>query len=303
MAAFNAMTNGAELGDCMTTSLSCRRDASWRRQADERMMQKHPVDRARRLRLRCRRVPAPDRRTSAARARRRRVDSQAGEPVAKTFPHLAPRYPRAGSRSSKRSRELATALPQAAAVGCAARRRRAADRRAADGGRSAGVEPRVVDISADFRFANAGAYEAVYRHAHGAPERLTEFTCAVPEHLDAHRHAACGASRLLRDRDAARHRAAAAARARRAAFYAARHHGQHRRRAHAGCRHAPSAAAERPVRVQAAEAPARAGDHALCAGSRAATAISTSCRIPARSHAAFTHRSCSAKERRSRRRS
>jgi N-acetyl-gamma-glutamyl-phosphate reductase len=40
-----------------------------------------------------------------------------------------------------------------------------------------------VDISADFRYASQAAYEAVYKHAHGAPARIREFTCAVPEHL------------------------------------------------------------------------------------------------------------------------
>jgi N-acetyl-gamma-glutamyl-phosphate reductase len=40
-----------------------------------------------------------------------------------------------------------------------------------------------VDISADFRFRDQEAYEAVYRHPHGAPSRISEFTCAVPEHL------------------------------------------------------------------------------------------------------------------------
>jgi N-acetyl-gamma-glutamyl-phosphate reductase len=40
-----------------------------------------------------------------------------------------------------------------------------------------------VDISADFRYSSAEAYEAVYKHPHGAPERIAEFTCAVPEHL------------------------------------------------------------------------------------------------------------------------
>jgi N-acetyl-gamma-glutamyl-phosphate reductase len=48
---------------------------------------------------------------------------------------------------------------------------------------AAGTTPRVVDISADFRFATAAAYEKVYKHAHGAPRRLREFTCALPEHL------------------------------------------------------------------------------------------------------------------------
>jgi N-acetyl-gamma-glutamyl-phosphate reductase len=48
-----------------------------------------------------------------------------------------------------------------------------------------GKAPRVVDISADFRFASAAAYEAVYKHPHGAPARIAQFTCAVPEHLSA----------------------------------------------------------------------------------------------------------------------
>jgi len=48
----------------------------------------------------------------------------------------------------------------------------------------AGTQPRVVDISADFRFRTAAAYETVYRHGHGAPDRIAQFSCAVPEHLD-----------------------------------------------------------------------------------------------------------------------
>src|SRR6185312_12071339 len=39
------------------------------------------------------------------------------------------------------------------------------------------------DISADFRFRSAAEYEQVYKHAHDAPGRLPQFTCAVPEHL------------------------------------------------------------------------------------------------------------------------
>jgi N-acetyl-gamma-glutamyl-phosphate reductase len=50
-------------------------------------------------------------------------------------------------------------------------------------GESAGTKPRFVDISADFRYSTAAAYEAVYKHPHGAPHRLSQFTCAVPEHL------------------------------------------------------------------------------------------------------------------------
>ena len=48
---------------------------------------------------------------------------------------------------------------------------------------AAGTRVHCVDISADFRYASQAAYEAVYKHAHGAPARIREFTCAVPEHL------------------------------------------------------------------------------------------------------------------------
>ncbi|MGH8221197.1 MAG: N-acetyl-gamma-glutamyl-phosphate reductase, partial [Steroidobacteraceae bacterium] len=65
-----------------------------------------------------------------------------------------------------------------------------------------GQHPRVVDISADFRYRSAEGYQAVYRHAHGAPRRLAEFTCALPEHLEnlPTRHVAhpgCFASAIL----------------------------------------------------------------------------------------------------------
>jgi N-acetyl-gamma-glutamyl-phosphate reductase common form len=39
----------------------------------------------------------------------------------------------------------------------------------------------VVDVSADFRFADAASYEAIYGK-HGAPALLEEFVCALPEH-------------------------------------------------------------------------------------------------------------------------
>jgi N-acetyl-gamma-glutamyl-phosphate reductase len=40
----------------------------------------------------------------------------------------------------------------------------------------------VVDSSADFRYAEQSAWEAVYGATHGAPELLSEFTSALPEH-------------------------------------------------------------------------------------------------------------------------
>src|SRR5690606_30859529 len=47
-----------------------------------------------------------------------------------------------------------------------------------------GRDARVIDISADYRYASADAYEAVYKHAHGAPQRIAQFTRALPEHFD-----------------------------------------------------------------------------------------------------------------------
>jgi N-acetyl-gamma-glutamyl-phosphate reductase len=42
--------------------------------------------------------------------------------------------------------------------------------------------PKVVDASADFRFADVDRYARVYGHPHGAPELQEQFCCAVPEH-------------------------------------------------------------------------------------------------------------------------
>jgi N-acetyl-gamma-glutamyl-phosphate reductase len=109
--------------------------------------------------------------------------SQAGEPVAKTFNHLAPAYPGEVFVSLDavlgRVREaphwlVLSAAPHGASAGIVDQLLAAAH--------SAGVQMTVVDASADFRFADADAYAAVYGHAHAAPHRLREFTCAVPEH-------------------------------------------------------------------------------------------------------------------------
>jgi N-acetyl-gamma-glutamyl-phosphate reductase common form len=111
-------------------------------------------------------------------------DSQPGEPVAKAFRHLAPAYPTERFKSPLEIEQIVAAQPQVAIFSAAPHGTAAGliDRllRAAE---SAGGAPHVVDISADFRFPSAAAYESVYRHAHGAPGRIDAFTCAVPEHL------------------------------------------------------------------------------------------------------------------------
>ena len=111
-------------------------------------------------------------------------DSQPGERVSKAFPHLGSAWPEARFQSQAQIENLLRELPRTALF-CAAPHGTAAGlidsllNIAADAGRS----PKVVDISADFRYTTAAAYEQVYQHAHGAPQRLRDFTCAVPEHL------------------------------------------------------------------------------------------------------------------------
>jgi N-acetyl-gamma-glutamyl-phosphate reductase common form len=111
-------------------------------------------------------------------------DSKPGESVAASFPHLAAAYPREAFRSQAEvARILAeagdSALFSAAPHGVSA----ALIDQLLGAAQAAGARPRVVDISADFRYASAEAYAAVYKHPHGAPGRIGEFTCALPEHL------------------------------------------------------------------------------------------------------------------------
>ena len=111
-------------------------------------------------------------------------DSQPGAPVAGAFAHLRSAYPElkfagldaveALIRSAPRS-ALFSAAPHGVAAALIDRLLKAAE--------EAGTRTHCVDISADFRYSSAAAYEAVYKHAHGAPARIREFTCAIPEHL------------------------------------------------------------------------------------------------------------------------
>jgi N-acetyl-gamma-glutamyl-phosphate reductase common form len=111
-------------------------------------------------------------------------DSQPGESVAKAFGHLAPAFPEERFKSQSDietivAREATTAIFSAAPHGAAAALIDAVLAKSEEAHR----QPRVVDISADYRYRSASAYESVYRHAHGAPARIGAFTCAVPEHL------------------------------------------------------------------------------------------------------------------------
>jgi N-acetyl-gamma-glutamyl-phosphate reductase common form len=113
-------------------------------------------------------------------------DSSPGEPAGRSFPHLAGAL---GATAFKSQADIAALIAKepTSAVFCAAPHGAAAALidSLLKASEAAGTRPRFVDISADFRYSSAAAYEAVYKHPHGAPHRIAQFTCAVPEHLKA----------------------------------------------------------------------------------------------------------------------
>lgn len=111
-------------------------------------------------------------------------DGHPGESVGKAFPHLASVYGTTTFKSQGEIERLIAELPRSAVFSAAPHGVSAAliDSLLKTAER-AKTKPRVVDISADFRYDSAQAYEAVYKHPHGAPQRIRDFTCALPEHL------------------------------------------------------------------------------------------------------------------------
>ncbi|MBU3671048.1 MAG: N-acetyl-gamma-glutamyl-phosphate reductase [Sinobacteraceae bacterium] len=111
-------------------------------------------------------------------------DSQPGEPVGKAFPHLAAVLGDLRFSSEEQIRDQLAQHPRSAVFSAAPHGVSAAlIDRLLSAAEAAGTRPRVVDISADYRYSTADAYASVYKHAHGAPARIQDFTCAVPEHL------------------------------------------------------------------------------------------------------------------------
>ena len=113
-------------------------------------------------------------------------DSQPGTAVAGAFPHLRSAYPTLQFSGVEQVQSLIRETPRCALFSAAPHGVAAAliDRLLATA-EGAGTQLHCVDISADFRYASAAAYETVYKHPHGAPARVAQFTCAVPEHLPA----------------------------------------------------------------------------------------------------------------------
>ena len=111
-------------------------------------------------------------------------DSQPGTPVAGAFAHLRSAYPELKFAAVEEIEALIRATPRCALFSAAPHGAAAAlIDRLLGAAEAANTRIHCVDISADFRYRSAAAYESVYKHAHGAPARIREFTCAIPEHL------------------------------------------------------------------------------------------------------------------------
>lgn len=113
--------------------------------------------------------------------------SRAGQPIADTFGHLSQVL--AGKNFVAHDEWLATvdsghadlAIFSAAPHGASASLINATLEVTA----AKGLSVHVVDSSADFRYADQAAWEAVYDAEHGAPNLLEQFSCALPEHVNA----------------------------------------------------------------------------------------------------------------------
>ncbi len=112
-------------------------------------------------------------------------ESAAGAAGRRQLP--APRRGLAGARLRAPGRRSPSCSPGEPRVALFRRRRHGASApmvaEALDLAEEKGCELHVVDLSADFRFADPVAYAAVYGHAHGAAGRQAQFFAGLPEHV------------------------------------------------------------------------------------------------------------------------
>jgi N-acetyl-gamma-glutamyl-phosphate reductase len=110
-------------------------------------------------------------------------DSCAGRDIGNVFGHLSQALPGHVFKAHdqwlehlEQGSELAlfSAAPHGASAAVIAGALEAAERR--------DITVHVVDSSADFRYVKQEDYEQVYGSTHGAPQLLSRFACAVPEH-------------------------------------------------------------------------------------------------------------------------
>jgi len=113
--------------------------------------------------------------------------SRSSESVVDAFPHLAGTLFDGVEFSSGGAIERLLAGGQKVAIFSALPHGEAATRLSATLGLAESnlCETHVVDLSADFRHADPDRYREIYGRDHGAPDRLPDFLCALPEHAPA----------------------------------------------------------------------------------------------------------------------
>jgi N-acetyl-gamma-glutamyl-phosphate reductase len=130
-------------------------------------------------------------------------NSRSGDAIADVFPNLAETYasillehPDAWLKKIDKGANLAlfSAAPHGASAPVIAT--------ALEGAADRDLVVHVVDSSADFRYASAKQYEAIYGVPHPAPHLISSFFCAVPEHAPAAEaphagHPGCFATAIL----------------------------------------------------------------------------------------------------------
>jgi N-acetyl-gamma-glutamyl-phosphate reductase common form len=111
--------------------------------------------------------------------------SQAGEPIVKAFPHLGGTAIEGLAFESLEAAEarFEAGAPMAVFAATPHGATAALLDRVLTAGERVGADVRAVDLSADFRFPDAASYEAIYRKPHGAPHRIGQFHCSIPEHF------------------------------------------------------------------------------------------------------------------------
>ena len=109
--------------------------------------------------------------------------SVSGQSIGSVFPHLGAHYAAQSFCSMDGLAEslegadrvaIFSAAPHAASAGLVSQ--------ALDVAAAKNIDAHVVDSSADFRYPGAAEFESVYGTQHAAPDLITDFSCAVPEH-------------------------------------------------------------------------------------------------------------------------
>lgn len=112
--------------------------------------------------------------------------SMPGKPVTAAFPHLAGAAGDLRFTALEKTGEVLATHAQLAVFSAGPHGESAAAIDAVlSAAEAAGTAVRLVDLSADFRFPDAEQYAEIYGVPHGAPQRLAEFACALPEHAPA----------------------------------------------------------------------------------------------------------------------